>query len=194
MADPCQSDKRAQLLQDDEKWPNGGEAARPYANDGDPAPAAANETLQTIAGMMGNVLEVCRMVDGSSWYSSRGALLTLYACGRYRHVLLCNNRSGTISPCESRGTVAQHANEGKPDTFPRLFVPRSFGFFSDGMFVARDLRQGKLRPSSLIYPFSHRDGVLPTVGRVRSGRRRRPRYGGRDRHEQSRSELCGVRR
>jgi len=58
MADPSPNDKRAQLLQD-EKWLNGGELARQNANEGDPTPtaAAANETLQTIAGMMGNVLE-----------------------------------------------------------------------------------------------------------------------------------------
>ncbi|EJK67433.1 hypothetical protein THAOC_11535 [Thalassiosira oceanica] len=89
MADPSPNDKRAQLLQD-EKWLNGGELARQNANEGDPTPtaAAANETLQTIAGMMGNVLE-------------------------------------------SRGTVAQDANEGKSDTNPRLFAPCSFGFFSD---------------------------------------------------------------
>jgi len=52
MADPSPNDKRAQLLQDDEKWPNG--------NNGDEP--AANETLQTIAGMMGNVLEVRSMI------------------------------------------------------------------------------------------------------------------------------------
>ena len=52
MADPFPNDKRAQLLQDDEKWPNG--------NNGDEP--AANETLQTIAGMMGNVLEVRSMI------------------------------------------------------------------------------------------------------------------------------------